>query len=84
MTCVKATYNITYSFPPSSYLLHIAPLILEPQLRKLPHLHPLRPDKDAPIPPALEIPLAGRDAAVVLANGLVERDADPGRTGGTG
>lgn len=68
--------------PPSSYLLHVTPLSLQPQLREISHLHPLRSDEDTPVLPALEIPLAGGDAAIVLADRLVERDADPGRAGG--
>lgn len=72
----------------SSYLLHLTPLpllILHPQLGKLPHLHPLRPDKDPPVPPALEIPLPRRGhGAVVLPHGLVQGDADPGPAGGSG
>lgn len=69
---------------PKSYLLHIAPLVPKPQFRKITNLHPLGSDEDAAVPPALEVPLARGNAAVVPANGLVERDADPGRAGGAG
>ncbi len=73
--------------PLTSHLLHLTPLPLlhpHPQLPPLPHLHPLRPHKHPPVPPALEIALPTRDAPVILAHGLVERDADPGGAGGAG
>lgn len=96
--CEDSIQNIVQPSPPPfplsgphsspSYLLHLTPiplpLPLHPQNPKLPHLHPLPPHKHTPIHPALEVPLPGRDAAVVLPIGFVERDADPWRVGGAG
>ena len=83
-THVNATYNTTHHPPRGSHLLHIAPLPPSPEFREIPHLDPLRPHEDAPVRPAAEIALARGRAAVVLAHGLVERDADPGGAGGAG
>jgi hypothetical protein len=66
-----------------SHLLHITPHQLIVQAREIADLDPLRSHEDAAFRPAGKVPLyllggLVDDAAVVLARGFVERDADPG------
>ncbi len=79
--------SLPHFLHPPSDLLHIpVPLIIQPLIRlqiqnpPIPHLDPLRPDKN-PVPSlTFKVPLSVQ-RAVVGALGLVEGDADPGDLG---
>jgi len=73
--------RISESYQSRSEFLHVRILLLlQPQCREIAYVDLFGPDEEASILLALEIPLPVH-AAVVLAKGLVERDANPRRFG---